>query len=66
MEPGNKLWSQVHQLVQEGIDSGVVQPLTVHSFSRYQLEEAFRFVAEGEHIGKAVIKVKGYYNIPYL
>ena len=57
MEPGSNIWPEVHRLVQEGIDSGIVQPLAFHSFGKYKLEQAFRFVAEGDHIGKAVIQV---------
>ena len=57
MEPGSVMWQYVHRLMKEGLQNGTVQPLQQHNFSRHQLEKAFRFVAEGEHIGKVLIKV---------
>ena len=54
---GHKDWSTVHHLLQEGIEAGVVKPLKVYPYGKTQLEEAFRFMAEGKHAGKIVIKV---------
>ncbi|XP_048759235.2 fatty acid synthase-like [Ostrea edulis] len=48
---------KVSRLVDEGIQSGAVQPLNSSVFGNDQLEEAFRFMAQGKHIGKVLIKV---------
>lgn len=48
---------KVSRLVDEGIQSGAVQPLNSSVFENDQLEEAFRFMAQGKHIGKVLIKV---------
>lgn len=49
---------QVVNLVNEGIKSGVVQPLKTTVFDHTKVEDAFRFMASGRHIGKVVIKVR--------
>jgi fatty acid synthase len=56
-EEGNRDWSIVSQCLTEGIQSGVVQPLKATVFDRDSVEEAFRFMAQGKHIGKVLIKV---------
>ncbi|XP_074080916.1 fatty acid synthase [Macrotis lagotis] len=57
-EEGNDNWKQVADLVKAGIQSGVVQPLKCTVFGRDQVEDAFRYMAQGKHIGKVVIKVQ--------
>ncbi|GAB6031067.1 hypothetical protein CHUAL_007878 [Chamberlinius hualienensis] len=47
----------VRQLLKEGITSGTVKPLTRHVFSKNEVEDAFRFMASGKHIGKVLIKI---------
>lgn len=56
-EEGNQDWKEVFRLVSEGIQSGAVRPLKTTTFSRDQVEEAFRFMGQGKHIGKVLIKV---------
>ena len=41
-----------------GIKSGVVQPLPTTLFYNNQLEQAFRYMAQGKHIGKVVISTR--------
>ena len=50
-------WDVVSQLVVDGIQKGVVLPLQTTVFERDAIEDAFRFMAQGKHIGKVVIKV---------
>lgn len=45
-------------LVMQGIRDGTVKPLQRTVFERDQVEEAFRFMSSGKHIGKVVIKIK--------
>lgn len=56
-EEGNKEWEEVSQLLKEGILEGVVQPLKTTVFQRDEVEQAFRYMAQGKHIGKVVLQV---------
>lgn len=49
---------EVVRLVQEGINNGAVRPLPATVFSEQQLEQSFRFMATGKHIGKVVLKIR--------
>ncbi|KPJ07407.1 Fatty acid synthase [Papilio machaon] len=48
----------VVRCVAEGIASGAVRPLPRTVFADHQLEQAFRYMATGKHIGKVVIRVR--------
>ena len=56
-EPGNQDWEIVSQCLKDGIQSGAVRPLNSTLFERDNVEGAFRFMAQGKHIGKVVIRV---------
>lgn len=56
-EEGNREWEEVSHLLKEGIMGGVVQPLKTTVFKRDQVENAFRYMAQGKHIGKVVLQV---------
>lgn len=58
-EEGNREWEEVSQLLKEGIKGGVVQPLKTTVFERNHVEEAFRYMAQGKHIGKVLLQVSG-------
>lgn len=49
---------EVVELVASGIKSGAVKPLPKTVFSDDQIEEAFRFMASGKHVGKVLLKIK--------
>ncbi|KAL1129219.1 hypothetical protein AAG570_013748 [Ranatra chinensis] len=49
---------EVIRLVNEGIASGVVQPLPCTIFSHNKLEQFFRYMAAGKHMGKVVLEIK--------
>lgn len=49
---------QVAQLVRDGIKSGAVRPLNSEVFARNQVEQAFRFMASGKHIGKVMVQIR--------
>lgn len=57
-EEGNPEWEEVTQLLQEGILGGVVKPLKTTVFEKDQVEQAFRFMAQGKHIGKVLLKIR--------
>lgn len=48
----------VVKLLNEGLANGAVRPLQTTVFSEKQIEQAFRYMATGKHIGKVVIKVR--------
>ena len=49
---------RLHKVIEDGIRSGVVRPLDTTVFSHEKVEQAFRFMASGKHIGKVVIKIR--------
>lgn len=51
-------WKEVAKLLQDGIKSGVVQPLHASIFSADKAEDAFRFMSAGKHIGKVVMEIR--------
>lgn len=65
-EFGNREWEEVYQLLKEGIMDGVVKPLKTTVFERTQLEDAFRFMAQGKHIGKVLLQVSFTYDFQRL
>ena len=56
-ENANEDWLRVHELVQQGIQNGIVQPLHSNVFNANEIEQAFRFMSQGKHMGKVVIKI---------
>lgn len=56
-ENANDDWIRVHQLVEQGIQNGIVQPLQSNVFRANEIEQAFRFMSQGKHMGKVVIQV---------
>lgn len=48
----------LHNIVRDGMLEGGVRPLTREVFSQDRVEEAFRFMAAGKHIGKVLIKIR--------
>ncbi|XP_054762953.2 fatty acid synthase-like [Lytechinus pictus] len=58
MDAGNPDWPTVAHLMKDGIASGVVRPLQATTFQRDDVETAFRFMAQGKHIGKVLIQVR--------
>ena len=57
-EPGNPEWQTVHDMVSTGIQDGTLKPLQTTVFGTDDVQTAFRFMAQGKHIGKVLIKVK--------
>ncbi|XP_053201038.1 fatty acid synthase-like [Panonychus citri] len=59
MIPGRiKIWNGINEMLKEGIKSGEVVPLPTTIFQMNQLEESFRFMATGNHIGKVLIQMR--------
>lgn len=63
-EEGNREWVEVSQLLREGIQEGTVQPLRTTIFQRSEVEDAFRYMAQGKHIGKVLLQVGHKFILP--
>lgn len=48
---------EIMSLIKEGINKGVVKPLDRTVFGRNDVEDAFRYMAKGVHVGKVLLKV---------
>ncbi|KAM7359337.1 fatty acid synthase 3 [Cochliomyia hominivorax] len=46
------------KLIDDDIATGVIQPLPTTVFPAHQIEQAFRYLIGGKHIGKVVIEVR--------
>ena len=57
-EEGNADWEVVSALLTKGIKEGAVKPLNTTLFDKEDIEGAFRFMAQGKHVGKVVVKVR--------
>lgn len=57
-EEANDSWREVAALLQAGIRDGVVKPLKCTVFPKDQVEDAFRYMAQGKHIGKVLVQVR--------
>ncbi|KAG5886386.1 hypothetical protein JTB14_033597 [Gonioctena quinquepunctata] len=45
------------QLIMEGIEDGSIKPLGTTIFKRYEIEQAYRYMTKGIHMGKVLIEV---------
>ncbi|XP_011371965.1 fatty acid synthase [Pteropus vampyrus] len=57
-DEANSSWQEVAALLRAGIRDGVVRPLKCTVFPKTQVEDAFRYMAQGKHIGKVVVQVR--------
>lgn len=46
------------ELLDQGLKNNSIKPLTKTVFDANQIEEAFRFMASGKHIGKVLLKIR--------
>lgn len=49
----------MYNLLEKGIQTGIVKPLVKVVYNYTQIEEAFRLMAHGKHIGKILINLRG-------
>ncbi|XP_019551217.3 fatty acid synthase-like [Aedes albopictus] len=54
----HKFKMNLHKLLNDAIQAGIVKPLKTNVFDAADLEKAMRFLASGKHMGKIVIKVR--------
>lgn len=46
------------KLLDDGLQRGIIKPLKANVFKTDEIEQAFRFLASGKHIGKVIIQVR--------
>lgn len=51
-------WKQIDGLFRDGLAKGVVKPLPTNVFPADKPEEAFRFMAQGKHMGKVLLRLR--------
>jgi fatty acid synthase len=44
--------------MQKDIERGIIKPLKTTTFPAVEIEQAFRFLASGKHIGKVLLQVR--------
>lgn len=49
----------MYDLIESDLKSGIVQPINSTVFESPDIEEAFRIMANGKHIGKILLKMCG-------
>ncbi|CAG7828508.1 unnamed protein product, partial [Allacma fusca] len=49
---------ELQSYIRDGMKTGAIKPLSYHVFKHDQLENAFRFMAQGKHIGKVLVQIK--------
>ncbi|KAL3270432.1 hypothetical protein HHI36_020987 [Cryptolaemus montrouzieri] len=49
---------KIGNMLVDGIKSGAVRPLTTNVFPMNEIEQAFRFMASGKHMGKVMIQIR--------
>ena len=57
-EEGNSDWEVVSSLLSKGIKDGAVRPLNTTVFDKSDVEGAFRYMAQGKHIGKVLVQIR--------
>lgn len=48
----------IHDLIQQDIQTGIIQPLKSTVFQANEIENAFRFLSTSQHIGKVLIQLR--------
>lgn len=45
-------------LIEKDIKKGIIKPLNVNVFEASEIEQAFRYLASGKHVGKVILKIR--------
>lgn len=48
----------IHQLIDKDLRSGIIQPLLSTVFSVNEIEQAYRYMSTGKHVGKVMIQLR--------
>ena len=59
----------MYNLVDNDLKTGIIKPLNSSVFDADKIEDAFRFMSGGQHIGKVLVKVRkenDSYSLPFV
>lgn len=48
----------IHGLIERDLETGIIQPLSSTVFQMDEIEQAYRFMSTGQHVGKVLIQVR--------
>ena len=48
----------MYDLITDGLKRGIIQPLKSTVYRAQDIEQAFRYLASGKHIGKVLLKIR--------
>lgn len=48
----------MRNLIEKDLKSGIIQPLKTNIFQASEVEQAFRFLASGKHMGKVLLEIR--------
>ncbi|XP_034485184.1 fatty acid synthase isoform X2 [Drosophila innubila] len=57
MAPDDHIW-QLKKMIDVDVANGIIKPLPVTVFPAHQIEQAFRHLIGGKHMGKVIIQVR--------
>ena len=53
-----KIWGKLYKKFDEMLDNGIINPIPYKEFSILNIEDAFKYLSSGTHIGKVIVKSK--------
>ena len=54
----SKSFQQIFDYIKRDIESGIIRPLKRNVFNADEIEQAFRLLASGKHMGKVILKIR--------
>lgn len=48
----------VYKMIRRNLDNGLIQPLPSTVYHMHELENAFRYMSTGKHVGKVLIQIR--------
>ena len=45
-------------MIEKDIKAGIIKPLKTNIFEAHEVEQAFRLLASGKHMGKVILKIR--------
>ncbi|XP_012543114.2 fatty acid synthase isoform X2 [Monomorium pharaonis] len=54
----HKYKSILRKMITDGLKNGIIKPIQVKVFPKTNIEEAFRYMASGKHMGKIIINIR--------
>jgi fatty acid synthase, animal type len=52
------MFKVLQRLLENDIKKGIIKPLKTTVFDAHEIEQAFRYLASGKHVGKVLLKIR--------